>query len=551
MKAETATSLLLGALSFQSAGASLATSCSAEALQAILPSSASVLSAVTVQNGSSYGEGKQNLPYPTNPTNLPELCAIVVNVTTSPISNYRFGLFLPASWNSRFLAVGNGGFGGGINWLDMGQGVRYGHAVVSTDTGHNSTTGDNTWALNNPGRQKDFGFRAMHGSVELAKKMVEEYYQAHIKYSYYSGGSTGGRQGLKEAQISPESFDGMVIGAPAWWTSHLQTWTTKVATYNLPVSSPNHVPASLFPVIQKEVVRQCDAVDGVLDGIVSHPQHCEFNISVLACDSNSSPSCSSTPSSSSCLTAAQIKTVKDFYSRYMADGKFAFPGLGLSSEPQWGFLLGGEAPSSYGDGYIQNFVLGDPQWSWTTYRDAIVWEADAADPGNCDADGYADLAAFRDRGGKILMYHGLSDGLIPVGSSRVFYERVTDALGCQEGIKSMLSWFRYFEVPGMGHVTGTAVNAPWYFAGANAAGTLGTNVYSTPGFEDAQHDALLAVMDWVESGKPVDQIVATTWVTSNVPSSGVLRQRPLCPFPKRQTYDGIGDEKKPKSFSCI
>jgi feruloyl esterase len=113
-----------------------------------------------------------------------------------------------------------------------------------------------------------------------------------------------------------------------------------------------------------------------------------------------------------------------------------------------------------------------------------------------------------------------------------------------------MDWFRYFEVPGMQHVTGTAEDSPWYFAGANAAGVLGTDVYSTPGFEDARHDVFLAVMDWVEKGKPVDEIVATTWTKFNDPSSGVLRQRPLCPYPKKQTYDGKGDEKKPESFYC-
>ncbi|OIW22708.1 feruloyl esterase B [Coniochaeta ligniaria NRRL 30616] len=539
--AETATSLLFGALSFQFGNATSNAACSVATFNEILGSSASVISAVKVENGGTYGEGALNLLYPTNPTNLPSLCAVTVKVTSSPESSYRFGIFLPESWNSRFMAVGNAGFGGGINWMDMAQGVRYGHAAVSTDTGHNSTMGDNTWALNKPETQKDFGYRAVHGSVELGKKIAEEYYGSKIKYSYYMGGSTGGRQGLKEAQISPDSFDGMVIGAPAWWTSHMQPWTTKVATYNLPVDGPNRVPPSLFPVIEKEVLRQCDGVDGLVDGIITRPDLCEFDYSALACSGSEADS-------SSCLTATQIETVQKIYSPYIADGKFAFPGLELSSESQWAFLLSGDAPSSFGDGYIQNFLLNDPNWSWTTYRDSLLWEADAADPGTCDADGWADLAAFRDRGGKIFMYHGQADALIPFGSGGLFYNKTAEVLG---GHAALLDWFRYFEVPGMQHVTGTAEDAPWYFAGANAAAVLGTDVYSTPGFEDAGHDALLAVMDWVEKGEPIDEIVATTWTAFNDASSGVLRQRPLCPYPKKQTYDGTGDEKKPESFSCI
>ncbi|KAB5578123.1 feruloyl esterase B [Coniochaeta sp. 2T2.1] len=539
MKVEKAQALLLGALSFTTGNAT-STACSLDTFKDILGSSATVLSAVSVPKGGSYGEGAANLLYPQNPTNLPSLCAVIVNVSSSPESSYRFGVFLPEVWNSRFLAVGNAGFGGGINWLDMAQGVRYGHAVVSTDTGHNSSVGDNTWALNRPETVKDFGHRAVHGSVELGKMITEAYYDSKIKYSYYSGGSTGGRQGLKEAQISPDSFDGMVIGAPAWWTSHLQTWTTKVATFNLPTDGPNRVPSSFFPILEKEVLRQCDGVDGVEDGIITRPDLCNFDISTLACAADQSPA-------PTCLTPAQIQTVQNIYAPYIADGKFAFPGMGLSSEPQWAFLLSGDAPSSFGDGYIQNYLLNDPTWHWTSYTDDIIWQADAADPGDCDADAYADMAAFRDRGGKIFMYHGQSDALIPFGSGGVFYNKTAEALG---GHTALRDWFRYFEVPGMLHVTGTAEDAPWYFAGANAAAVLGLDVYSTPGFEDARHDAFLAVMDWVENGKVIDDIVATTWTKWDDPSSGVLRQRPLCPYPQKQAYDGKGDEKKAESFYC-
>ncbi|KAK4108361.1 feruloyl esterase-like protein B [Canariomyces notabilis] len=513
--------------------------CSPDSFRDALPPSASVLSAVSVANGGQFGEGAANLPYPTSPTNLPELCAVIVNVSSSAISNYRFGLFLPTQWNSRFLAVGNGGFAGGINWLDMGAGVRYGHAVVSTDTGHNSTSGDLTWALNNEERKIDFGYRAMHGSVTLGKKLVEAYYEKKITYSYYSGASTGGRQGLKEAQISPDSFDGLVVGAPAWYTSHLQTWSTRVGVRNLPVSDKKHVNASLFSVIGEEVIRQCDGKDGLKDGIVSRPDKCNFSLKPLLCSSRGA-------NKSACLTKEQAETVQSFYGDYYAEGKFAFPGLELSSESQWAFLLGGSAPSSYGDGYIQYFLYNDPSWHWEQFNDSIVWQADAADPGNCTADDY-DMTAVKESGAKILLYHGMADALIPQRSSDVLYERIAASMG---GVGALQSWFRYFLVPGMQHVTGTAVDAPWYFAGPNSQARLGTAVYSTPGFEDARHDALLAMMAWVENGTAIDELVATTWKDSSDPSSGVLRQRPICPYPKRQTYRGRGNPDVPESFFC-
>lgn len=145
------------------------------------------------------------------------------------------------------------------------------------------------------------------------------------------------------------------------------------------------------------------------------------------------------------------------------------------------------------------------------------------------------------------MFHGLSDALISTRSSNVFYSRVADALG---GYDKLSSWFRLFLVPGMQHVVGTAVDAPWYFAQPNGAGTLGTDVFSTPGFEDAQHDALMALMDWVERGIAPEYVVATTWHNSTDPGSGVLRQRPLCPWPSRAVYNGTGDVNTAETWKC-
>ncbi|KAJ0108862.1 feruloyl esterase b [Diaporthe amygdali] len=531
------------ALFWQGMGAAAAaTPCSVDALQAALPSDASILVAQPVASGGTFGEGSADIPYPTNPTDLPETCAVIVNVTTSPSSSFRFSIFLPTQWNKRFLQVGNGGFAGGINFLDMGAGVRYGFAVASTDTGHNSSTSDLTWALREPEKRLDFGYRAIHGSVVLGKAITEAFYGQEIAYSYYSGASTGGRQGLREAQYDPESFDGLLIGAPAWWTSHLQPWTTKVGSYNLPTDAAAHIPPSLFTAIGAEVIQQCDSLDGVKDGIVSSPELCEFNTDALLCGSAGT-------NASACLTAAQLATLNSVYADYYAEGRFAFPGLEVGSEAQWGVLLGGSSPSSLGDGYMQNFVLDDPSWTWRQYDDGLVWQADAQDPGNCTADHYEAMRAVMERGSKIILFHGSSDALISTRSSNVLYSRVAEALG---GFDQLHSWFRFFLVPGLQHVVGTPadVNAPWYFAGPNSQASLGTNIYSTPGFPDPEHDALLALMRWVEDGVAVDHIIATTWHNSTDPASGVFRQRPLCPFPQKAAYDGKGDVDDAGSWSC-
>jgi len=254
--------------------ATTAANCTASYFQSIIPANATVTFARPVVNGSTFEVPAGDIAYPISPAHMNSACAVEINVTSSSESAFSFGLFLPdaGTWNSRFLAVGNGGFAGGINWLDMASGLGYGFSVMSTDTGHNSTSGDVTWALNNEQRKIDFGYRAMHGSILMAKAITEAFYGKHPKYSYYSGCSTGGRQGLKELQLHPETFDGVLAGAPAWWTSHLQTWTLKVALFNLPVNAEHHIPAALFPAIAAEVLKQCDGQDGVKDNIISDPQ---------------------------------------------------------------------------------------------------------------------------------------------------------------------------------------------------------------------------------------------------------------------------------------
>lgn len=146
-----------------------------------------------------------------------------------------------------------------------------------------------------------------------------------------------------------------------------------------------------------------------------------------------------------------------------------------------------------------------------------------------------------------VMFHGMADGLISTRAANVFYSRVADALG---GYDKLEDWFRLFLVPGMQHVSRTAVDAPWYFAQPNGAAVLGTDVFSTPGFEDPQHDALMALMEWVEKDVAPEQIVATTWTNSTDASSGVLRQRPLCPWPKTAVYDGTGEVNSAESWAC-
>ncbi len=201
---------------------------------------------------------------------------------------------------------------------------------MSTDTGHNSTSGDISWALNEPEKKIDFGWRAMHESVVLSKTLVNAFYGQESSYSYYSGCSTGGRQGLKEVQMFPNDFDGVLARAPAWWTTHLQTWTIKAGLYNLPISADHHISPALFTVIGAEVLKQCDAQDGVKDGIVSDPRRCDFFPEALLCGPGIQNG-----TEAGCLTPFQVSTLYKIYNDYVGVNQtFVFPHLELGSEAQ-------------------------------------------------------------------------------------------------------------------------------------------------------------------------------------------------------------------------
>lgn len=187
---------------------------------------------------------------------------------------------------------------------------------------------------------------------------------------------------------------------------------------------------------------------------------------------------------------------------------FVFPHLALGSEAQWPVLLDPVAPNSLGTEYVQYFLLNNPDWDYNDFDYSIVELADQLDPGNATANDF-NLSPFHAHGGKLLQYHGEADALIATGSSIYFYNHVLRTLVSQ-GLE-LDSWYRFFLVPGMQHCLGTPtdVNAPWYFAGPNQAGSLGVvpgTVYGVPGFRDARHDALLALMAWRENGTAPDYV---------------------------------------------
>ncbi|KAI1340268.1 tannase and feruloyl esterase [Xylariaceae sp. FL0016] len=523
--------------------------CTMEYFASIVPTGIEIERVQHVTSGFFVETG--NLGYPAIATGLPELCAVIVRNATL---DYRFGLFMPDTWNSKMLTIGSYSFLGGINWLDMGAGVKYGAVSLSTDTGHNSGTGDITWA-NTTQKKVNWAWQALEGSIITGRSLIETYYARNVKYSYFNGCSTGGRQALKQIQRTPDIFDGALIGAPAWDTKHLMPLVSELAIWNLPENASKSIDdANLFARLQAEVVKQCDSLDGVTDHIVSSPEACRqhFDIKQIRCDVTSNKT--------ACWTQAQIETAQNMYNDYVTkDGKLVYKGAEYSSEVTWSIFLLPAVPDdesmnvrrNFDAQYERYFMSYGPNWPITDYNDSTVADAEVRDATDVQAtaDQY-DLGTFRNTG-KIIMYGGLADNLVPVQHTTLYYNRTVETMGEIDG------FFRYFQIPGMGHCWGTLdnVKAPWMIGGAGQAAQLPpyNSGWSVPlGFNDSRHDALLALMDWVENGTVVSQLIASEFNFTDDTGQNITlyRQRPICVYPQTAKWDGKGNQDDASSWSC-
>ncbi|KAI0631071.1 tannase and feruloyl esterase-domain-containing protein [Trametes polyzona] len=298
-----------------------------------------------------------------NTTDLPAFCRVELRITTNATAG-SFAItevWLPDDWNGRVLTIGNGGLGGGVAVSDLGGvAVPQGFAGISTNTGHNSSAVDGRWGgPHNDNAIIDWGWRAVHLSVLAGKEITQQYYRHAAKKSYYLGCSTGGRQGLKEIQLFPDSFDGIVIGSPANWMSHLQPWSMHMALNVLPTTSPHFIPQSLWvDVIGPEVMRQCDALDGLTDGIINDPRACSFRPETLTCRPGQN--------TSTCLTEGQISALHRIYADYYeADQTYVFGGYQPGGENAYPGGLVGSMPFPLVADWFRFFLL-NLRWTSTT-----------------------------------------------------------------------------------------------------------------------------------------------------------------------------------------
>ena len=230
----------------------------------------------------SAGQGRQGSANPF--TDLPEFCRVAATIKPTSDSDIKVEVWLPASgWNGKFQAVGNGGWAGVISYRELGDALRRGYATTSTDTGH--VGGRGTFALDHPEKLTDFAWRSEHEMTVKAKAVIQAFYGSAPRLSYWNGCSTGGRQGLKEAQKFPDDYDAVIAGAPANRTA-ISLWIA-AAVLKDPAS---YIPSSKYPIIHQAALAACDARDGLKDGLIDDPTKCNFDPKVLLCEGADGPS---------------------------------------------------------------------------------------------------------------------------------------------------------------------------------------------------------------------------------------------------------------------
>ncbi|MEO8483876.1 MAG: tannase/feruloyl esterase family alpha/beta hydrolase [Acidobacteriota bacterium] len=479
--------------------ATSATVASCESLAALTIPDVQVTAATALPSGPlSVGRGGMNVP---------AMCRVQAVATPTPDSHIAIEIWMPpaGAWNGKLLGTYNGGFSGAIGYAAMVAAVNRGYAAVGTDTGH---TGDQTdFGVGHPEKITDWSHRAIHVMTDVAKVVVRSHQGRLPDRSYFSGCSTGGQQALSEAQRYPADYDGIVAGDPGNNRLHLIygfLWSWLV-THD--AAGQTILPTSKLPAIAAASMAACDAADGIRDGIIDDPRACRFDPASMACKGDDGPGC---------LTPKQIDAVKKVYDgpKNPRTGAQIFPGWARGSEQGWGsYITNPREPVRLG--LLKDWAFHDPNWDMRSFDwDRDVAFVDAALPSVSAM--ATNLSAFKARGGKLVMYTGLADPVVPPQDVINYYERVTAAMG---GRAQTAAFFRFFPTPGMAHCNGG----------------VGPNTF----------DALGTLEKWVEQGEAPRLIVAT-----HTAGQQIDRSRPLCAYPQKARYKGTGSTDTAASFAC-
>ncbi|MGU7769863.1 tannase/feruloyl esterase family alpha/beta hydrolase [Burkholderia sp. MR1-5-21] len=442
-----------------------------------------------------------------------------------------FEVALPVNtWTQRFAALGCGGLCGNVSDPTKQSSFSFsyqcplvqqgGFVTAATDMGHSGQ--DATWTTD-PQKQADFAYRGQHITTLAAKKLIQVYYGQSQKFSYFIGCSDGGREGLMAAQRYPADYNGIVVGAPA---AHFQIQNSLYHGWNVTANSTTGnstgnaiLYADTIAILHKAVVAACGGDSGAPDGLLSDPRACNFNPASIACAAGAA-------SSGNCLTAAQVTAASRIYSGPLdatTDERMLGGSPQLGSEVNW---PGVETPTTASTAgavpvtnlFSYNIVTGAYTLIFTGspsmptidsfgYQDASFYSTylqanhplnDATNP---------DLSAFRNAGGKLILWHGWADQHI----SPLFTIRYYEAMQNTMGSSNVGQFARLYLVPGVGHCGGGE------------------------GFPNI--DLVSKITGWVEQGTAPDAVTAYQTDSSN----NVTASRPVYPYPAVAKYAGSGD----------
>jgi Tannase and feruloyl esterase len=481
-------------------------------------------------------------------------CQVAIEITDT--SDPRGGqpgmigidLTLPDSWNGSYMAEGNGVYCSPANFVTLSgdQWLAAGYAISQDDCGHSGSANAlvSPWVTNsNPppalnwNRIDDFGYLAQHLTAVESKYVVNQYYSARAHYSFWNGCSTGGRQGLMEAQRYPADFNGILAGAPALnWDQFMvaQMWPQLVMEWN-----SDFLPTCKENLVNTTLQAQCHDQDGQVDGVFD-PRNCDV-LAVLH-------SLIGTVTPCGMFTATDSLVVQEIWQGPRLSGTqknllhglpvwfglepganlagaylpFLGPGggLGLATTFQQANGQWSGAPFIPSADWFQNWIKMDPTWVFTDETYQQYWQDFVKSGLSYDSEIAAsnpDLQAFKVAGGKLIMWQGLADQLIFTGDSINYYNRVLAANG---GISNTEQFMRYFLAPGVAH------------CGTPGPGSI------------APANPMQQVIDWVEHGQAPAVLNASGSV------NGQPVTRPLCPYPDPDAIYTGGDPSLASSYIC-
>jgi feruloyl esterase len=465
---------------------------------------------------------------------VPEYCKVMGSIHNLPQSTIEFEVALPTSkWNGKYFFAGGGGFNGTIPKLD--QALAEGYAAASSDTGHKGDSLDGQWALSNLQAQVNYAYLATHVTTLISKEIVRAYYGQSERRSYLVGCSNGGKMALMEVQRYPDDFDAAIAGDPVIDRTKLMM----SYTYNAQALARGPIPPSKLPVIEKATLAACRNGGGVYGDLITTPGRCKFDPKTIQCASGDGPSC---------LTAQQAQALdKIFHGAVNSTGTQLYPGFTVGHEDDYSSFITGSgttnaAPSStwkFQDQFMRYFVFRptyDPVEEFNFDKDLAKLEPFASDEDAINPD----LSAFKARGGKLILYHGWADHSITPVRTVEYYASVIDMMSGsrgdtgEENAGEVTDFARLFMVPGMHHCGGGPGTAS--FGAANQG---------FPTQFDAQHDIVMALDHWVETGVAPDKIIA-----SHLTNKVADRTLPLCPYPQTPVYNGSGDVKAAENYRC-